>query len=477
MDDVGCGMRRFSPFATGVFAILSLLLCAWGVGTSPLSRLLWPGFSVVRFYDHGLDFATAMEIHAPGASELSELLGATAAETRAEAKGALQEVLDHWRSLPPEEADLVHEEERNLVQAHLTILLADEGRDEEARRHLEEIATRGSEGERFASLACAAYPELGPSSLPDQAQDEIPLLGWGWAARTAAARLRTQGVDPAIFGLPSEVAGDLPRVVERAARGLAAYLTVILIGLGAGLYLWLERGLGRVSNGFTVAPWPAATVVGVLARGLVYGTALSWCTAYAVAAIGWPLDVDVFAWLVWPLPCVYFVHRYLVRPGTWSATFGLQLLPRSGVQALLVALSVAGGSLGGGFVVDLVCRQLGLQVPWTDAILGPELYTTGIEYMLFAFSVVVWGPFVEEVCLRGLVYPTLRLQLRPRDAILVSAAIFAVMHPYSAAGLLTVTWSGILLAATYERTGSIVPGWVAHATTNGLWLLNAAALA
>jgi membrane protease YdiL (CAAX protease family) len=48
----------------------------------------------------------------------------------------------------------------------------------------------------------------------------------------------------------------------------------------------------------------------------------------------------------------------------------------------------------------------------------------------------------------------------------MSAAIFAAAHGYGVIGFLSVWWSGILWAWVYERTGSLLPGMVAHATNN-----------
>jgi uncharacterized protein len=443
----------------------------WSWDTPALSHLSWPGFAVVRVYDHELDLASARETNAPGASMLARLPGESLAETRSEATAAFEELLGYWSSLPPEEADLVNEQERSHVRAHLVILLAEEGRSEQARRHLAELEGGDTESRRFASLVRAAYPELGLVALPDHAFEAVPLLGWGWAARRVILRLQARGIEPAVFGLPSDSSADLPALLQRSAGALSAQLTLILMGLGGGLYLWLDRKFGRIASGFTVAPWPAATVFGVLVRGLVYGIALS-SAIYALAALEWSVDADALAWLLGPIPFLYLVHRYLVPPQTWQDRFGLSIPPRFAVPLLLMALAIAAAAVAGEILVVLVGREFGFPIPWTDTVLGPELFATGTEYALLAFSVVLWGPFMEEVCFRGLVYSTLRSWLPRGSAVLGSAALFAVCHPYSEVGLIAVGWTGVLLAIAYERTGSILPGWIAHAAINGLFMLN-----
>jgi uncharacterized protein len=461
----------FSPLATVIYAILVAFLLVWTADTPALSYFDWPGFAVVRVYDRELDLASAGDTDAPDASTLAGFLGKSLAETRSEAATAFEELLTYWGSLPPDEAARVDEQERSHVRAHLVILLAEEGRSEEAHRHLADLDRDDAETRGFASLVRAAYPELGQAALPDRALEAVPLLGWGWAARTVVSRLRARGIEPAVFGLPSDSTTDLPALLQGSARALAAQLTVVLMGLGAGLYLWRERRFGRIANGFTVGPWPAATVAAVLVRALLYGIALS-SAVYALAAPESSVDADVLAWLLGPIPFFYLVHRYLVRPQTWRDRFGLSIPPLFAVPLLLMALAIAAAALAGEVAIGLVSRQFGLCVPWTDTLLGPELFATGTEYALLAVSVVVWGPLMEEVCFRGLVYATLRSWLRRWPAALASAALFAVCHPYSSVGLIVVLWSGVLLAIAYERTGSILPGWIAHATMNGLVLLN-----
>ncbi len=78
---------------------------------------------------------------------------------------------------------------------------------------------------------------------------------------------------------------------------------------------------------------------------------------------------------------------------------------------------------------------------------------------------VVFAPLFEEVVFRGLLFATLRRALGPRLAIAVSGGVFA--WPTA-----TGRWvsgralSGMLWAWAFEKTGSVLPGMVAHAVTN-----------
>jgi membrane protease YdiL (CAAX protease family) len=103
---------------------------------------------------------------------------------------------------------------------------------------------------------------------------------------------------------------------------------------------------------------------------------------------------------------------------------------------------------------------------WASA---PKLTVSLLEYVVFA-------PIFEEMAFRGLLYATLRRRLTFFPAAIISTCIFALAHGYSLIGFISVFWSGFLWAWIYERTGSLIPGMVAHAMNNLLVCLTVMAL-
>jgi membrane protease YdiL (CAAX protease family) len=87
------------------------------------------------------------------------------------------------------------------------------------------------------------------------------------------------------------------------------------------------------------------------------------------------------------------------------------------------------------------------------------LSVTLVEFVLIA-------PAVEEVVFRGLLFGTLRRRFGLMAAGMISAGLFAVAHGYGMVGFASVFLSGFLWAWIYERTGSLVPGMLAHALNN-----------
>ncbi len=84
-------------------------------------------------------------------------------------------------------------------------------------------------------------------------------------------------------------------------------------------------------------------------------------------------------------------------------------------------------------------------------------------WLLFLLAVVV--PIGEEVFFRGLVYGGLRSRWGAAVATLSSAAFFAAVH-VQVIHALPIFVLGIILAALYERSGSLVPPIVAHGVNN-----------
>jgi membrane protease YdiL (CAAX protease family) len=82
-------------------------------------------------------------------------------------------------------------------------------------------------------------------------------------------------------------------------------------------------------------------------------------------------------------------------------------------------------------------------------------------------TVTLAAPLGEEVFFRGFALPALRKSLGPLAAILISAALFALLHmdPVGFVGLMEI---GVLLAALRWWSGSIWAAIVAHALNNGV---------
>ena len=101
------------------------------------------------------------------------------------------------------------------------------------------------------------------------------------------------------------------------------------------------------------------------------------------------------------------------------------------------------------------------------ALLSPDAGLSALDFILIAIPLVVAAPIVEELVFRGVLYRYLRGGLGVLLAVLLSALVFAVLHVV----IPPLFLMGIVLAALAQRTNSLLPGIVLHATNNGLIVL------
>jgi uncharacterized protein len=92
------------------------------------------------------------------------------------------------------------------------------------------------------------------------------------------------------------------------------------------------------------------------------------------------------------------------------------------------------------------------------------------ELWLFGSAAVLAAPFCEEFLFRGVVQQGLaRGSGRSLEAVFLSGLIFALFH-LNPVSFLALFELGIFFGLLYQRTGSLVPGIVAHATQNATTL-------
>jgi membrane protease YdiL (CAAX protease family) len=80
----------------------------------------------------------------------------------------------------------------------------------------------------------------------------------------------------------------------------------------------------------------------------------------------------------------------------------------------------------------------------------------------------VFGPFVEELFFRGVLYSWIRERMPAATAIALSSLIFAGLHP----GFAIQFIGGLLFASLFEWRRNVWPGFIVHAAANvGIWIV------
>ena len=90
-----------------------------------------------------------------------------------------------------------------------------------------------------------------------------------------------------------------------------------------------------------------------------------------------------------------------------------------------------------------------------------------IQTLLFSQAVLI-APIIEETLFRGVLYRSLQFRMSWMWAMLVTAAIFALLHPQMPAGFLGLFVLGLVFNGLYVLRGSILPCVIAHAVNNAM---------
>ena len=177
--------------------------------------------------------------------------------------------------------------------------------------------------------------------------------------------------------------------------------------------------------------------------------------------------VYVLIWCAMVLPVVPFVARRWWGAG--AAELGIAKPRRGSFRWFAGFALLAGvGYLGLGLLF-LAAVRLGL-LPFTvrqDIALKSVAANGGVFAMLLAFLVA--APLTEELVFRGVLYPALRTRLGTGWAVLVSAVIFAAIHPlWRWTFFLPVSQflGGLIFAWSYEKTRTLVYPVVFHVIGN-----------
>lgn len=128
-------------------------------------------------------------------------------------------------------------------------------------------------------------------------------------------------------------------------------------------------------------------------------------------------------------------------------------------QLIVWTLGLTAAGLG----IIIVFRQIAVEFHLRESpLLRALLPRTAAERSVFALLSVAAG-IGEEVAYRGYAIPVLIPAVGPVAALLVTSAVFGVLHVYQGAlGILRTTLMGATLAGGFLLSGSLLPPMIAH---------------
>jgi membrane protease YdiL (CAAX protease family) len=284
----------------------------------------------------------------------------------------------------------------------------------------------------------------------------------GWVARLAEAQAN-EWPQPEWDKLKSEAKTTMITFGGASLFGFAAFIGGIVL-----LVLLISRWRKGYIRTTLQGPPPAQ--------------AHAFIEAFAIYIFGYTVAITLLRWLFPALSSMIFYGAALsfvavgilwprwrgVSHGTWTETMGWHrghgVLREMGIGLLGwvagLPLLLAAASLA-----PLISRWTGADPthPMVQEITQPGMGRWGIIALA-----VIWAPLVEETMFRGLLFPAISAGKRWLLGSLLSAFIFAVIHPQGWAGVPAIMAIALTLSTLRLLRGSLIAPMTAHALNNGM---------
>lgn len=129
----------------------------------------------------------------------------------------------------------------------------------------------------------------------------------------------------------------------------------------------------------------------------------------------------------------------------------------------LLAVAIGWGAFFIAWFAFFLVEHAGGQVSYYAMGIGAETSAAQVSTMLLLMGIV--GPAAEELFYRGILFRWFRQRLSFWYAAVASAVLFGFAHIQPDA-MLNAAFAGIVFAALYERSGSLLMPTLAHQTWN-----------
>lgn len=302
--------------------------------------------------------------------------------------------------------------------------------------------------------------------------------GWLFVFGITAAFIVVAGLFASGLTLPFRMEGLTRQPTTMLALFTAAALAALLATTGLALFLGVPGTDPLLARRGFDSP---ITVLACLAAVGVIGNLLPLPLFFSPEMVDsmrqstqvgtpprLPVGVVIVALIATQIGLMSVLVWRIVRPGviTWDAMgLNTEHLGRRIVQGLVGGVSIF---LGAG-AVGLALRQLGIEQTQSEMFAGMANVSTAQFIGLFLAASIV-APICEECFFRGYVFAALRGRYGRLLAYGGSAFVFGVIH-FNLPAMVPIILMALGLAFLYDRSGSVVPGIIAHGFNNALALL------
>ncbi len=267
---------------------------------------------------------------------------------------------------------------------------------------------------------------------------------------------------------------------------IATGILMFLCGL-AGFGLWILAAVDRMyfvalvglkTNLFAkredpqLPPWTAWEALKLLSAWILMMYWFSYLVGLLAGESGGAMATAIAALLSYAvaLPLVFwFIARRTARPGEslgWRFDEIGQAVRVGICGYCMVAPVLYGTSLFWGLFLS---RVLGLEIRSQEQALLILNESNGWGILLFALLGTVAAPIMEETMFRGLLQSSLKKRLGLFMAVLLTSAIFSLVHT-NVLVFPPILILGMFLGYAYEHGGSLLSSMIIHALNNGMSL-------
>ena len=384
--------------------------------------------------------------------------------------------------------ELTQESIDPLTSLYAGIVEAEAGQLDRMKERMKAWDDRSELLSLFRNMLETAYlqKKSGPEDivvLQARLAEEVPD---NWFYAQLAVQLANRAGDTSFKNVTQEsLSSRVEELLWRNRTLIFAEITGIVMSLiGLSLFVWRRVRKGEksvaVGNAILPPPWVGGDGFAVLMRGgamtLLLLTGLGTLLGVYFSFVDRNLNAKVMELLssvILYAPIPFFLYMYLLRPRGLSFTqvFGLRIRSGKAWTVLLTVLSLFACGLLGDWVISFAGQSIGHATHWTEWFNDSLVWGDKSDLTILFLEVSVLAPLFEEIIFRGIVFGSLRRRFGWLLSALLSATIFAFVHGYGVVGFCAVWWSGFIWAWAYEKTGSLLPGILAHALNNLVFLV------
>lgn len=335
-------------------------------------------------------------------------------------------------------------------------------------------------------------------------KNEIERLNLGWFENIAMEQLYTRA------DLSGEAHSAHVRAYRSATRLASADETQIVLFL-AGVLMWMLLGFGLLARAAGYRPTPrgisGASPTASAMDGAVRSAAGDFSyrartTAFAVFLasylfISYPVHAILPDMRLWSPAAIvrlssilqitlYFpvvlLALYTLRRITAAETGIAQMptlrqtLAALGMRSSRPLAEIAAGMQGYLLVVPLVFVSAlissrlfhSVHTPVNPVQMQAMDAINPWDQILILIEASLAAPIVEELMFRGLLFPALKWRWGMPGGVILTSAVFALLHPNLPAGFLPLWTLGAAFALVFQRTKTLLPSIAMHAIHNGL---------